>query len=295
MNIVAFAAPDIGSDTVVCTGTILLLDAGNPGSTYLWSTGSTSQTITVGTTGLYWVDVTSGSCTFRDSIDIQVLSVQQPNLGVDTAMCPGSQLTWQDGSTGQTFTADSAGTYWVTSAIGNCTLSDTVIVAYLASVELGSELSLCDVDQGITLDAGNPGSQYVWSTGATTQMITVTEAGSYYVDIINSSNCALTDTIDITGELGGGTMYVPNTFTPNGNNRNDVFYCYGTGIIEFKMQIYDRWGMLLFESTSMTNGWDGRYNGNLVQQDTYVVKITYRTECGDMNTHKEIRHVNVLR
>jgi len=306
INILAFALPDIGSDTIVCTGTTLLLDAGNPGSTYLWSTGSTSQTITVNSTGIYWVDVTSGSCSFRDSIDIQVLSVQQPDLGLDTAVCPGGQIifsvndpnatiTWQDGSVGQTFTADSAGTYWVTSSIGNCALSDTVNVTYLATVELGSEQSLCNVDQGITLDAGNPGSQYMWNTGETSQMITITEAGTYYVDVINSSQCALTDTIDITGELGGGTMYVPNTFTPNGNNRNDVFYVYGTGIVEFKMQIYDRWGMLLFESTSMTDGWDGTFMGNKVQQDTYVVKITYRTECGDMNIHKEIRHVNVLR
>jgi gliding motility-associated-like protein len=99
----------------------------------------------------------------------------------------------------------------------------------------------------------------------------------------------------VTGELGGGTMFVPNTFTPNGNGRNEIFYAYGTGIVEFKMQIFDRWGMLLFESTSMTNGWDGTFEGNKVQQDTYVVRITYRTECGDMNTHKEYYHVNVLR
>lgn len=306
MNIQLFAAPDIGSDTIVCVGTQILLDAGNPGSTYMWSTSATSQTIVVNSTGLYWVDVTTGSCTFRDSIDVQVLSVQPPNLGADTAVCPGNPLTfnvndpnatiiWSDGSSGQTFSTDSAGTFWVTVSIGNCTESDTVQVTFLATVELGSSLSLCDVDQGVVLDAGNPGSSYIWSTGATSQNITVTESGTYYVEVLNSSNCLLTDTIDVTGELGGGTMYVPNTFTPNGNNRNDVFYAYGTGIVEFKMQIFDRWGMLLFESTSMTNGWDGFYMGNRVQEDTYVVRITYRTECGDMNMHKEYYHVNVLR
>jgi gliding motility-associated-like protein len=306
MNIQLFAAPDIGSDTVVCTGTQLLLDAGNPGSTFVWSTGATSQTILVNSTGIYWVDVTSGTCTFRDSIDIQVLSVQPPNLGNDTAVCPGGQITfnvndpnatitWQDGSVGQSFTADTAGTYWVTVAIGNCEETDTVVVSYLATVELGSAVSLCNVVQGIVLDAGNPGSTYMWSTGATSQSITITEAGTYYVDVINSSNCNLSDTIQVTGELGGGTMFVPNTFTPNGNGRNEIFYAYGTGIVEFKMQIFDRWGMLLFESTSMTNGWDGTFEGNKVQQDTYVVRITYRTECGDMNTHKEYYHVNVLR
>lgn len=306
MVITAFTIPDIGSDTAVCTGQTLLLDAGNPGSTYQWNTGAQTQTITVSTTGLYWVDVTSGSCTFRDSIDVQVVAVQQPNLGPDTAVCPGEILnftgndpnatyTWSDGSTGPNFSADSAGTYWVVASIGNCTLSDTVVVSFLASVELGSYVSLCNVDQGVVLDAGNPGSQYLWSNGMTTQIITVTEAGTYYVDVLNTSNCNLSDTIVVSGELGGGTMYVPNTFTPNGNNRNDVFYAYGTGIVEFHMQIYDRWGMQLFTSDDINLGWDGRFMGNPVQEDTYVVKIQYKTECGDMNMHKEIRHVNVLR
>lgn len=306
MSINAYTIPDIGNDTAVCTGQILTLDAGNPGSTYQWSTGAQTQTITVNSTGIYWVDVTSGSCTFRDSINIQVLTVQQPDMGPDTAVCPGTLLTWNgtdpntvytwsDGSTGSSFAADSAGTYWVTASIGSCALSDTVVVSYLASVELGQTTSLCDVEQGVVLDAGNPGSQYLWSNGATTQTIEVTEAGTYFVDVINSSNCALTDTVEIIGELGGGTMYMPNAFTPNGNHRNDVFYCYGTGIVEFHMQIYDRWGMLLFTSDKLTDGWDGTFNGNLVQEDTYVVKLQYRTECGDENMHKEIRHVNVLR
>jgi gliding motility-associated-like protein len=169
------------------------------------------------------------------------------------------------------------------------------MISFLASVELGSVLSLCEVEQGVLLDAGNPGAQYLWSTGATTQTIIITEAGEYYVDVINTSNCNLTDTIDVIGELGGGTLYVPNTFTPNGNGKNDVFYAYGTGIVEFHMEIYDRWGMLLYTCDDILQGWDGRYMGNLVQQDTYVVKIQYKTECGDMNMHKMIRHVNVLR
>lgn len=306
ININAFALPDIGSDTVVCVGTQLTLDAGNPGSTYLWSTGANTQTITVSTTGLYWVDVTSGNCTFRDSMDLVVVTLQRPDLGADTAVCPNTTLTfnlnvpnvtitWSDGSTGPSFTADSAGTYWVTVEVGNCREADTIQVLFLDNVELGSAISLCNIDQGVRLDAGNAGSSFLWSTGATSQTITISEAGLYYVDVINSSNCNLTDTVLVTGELGGGTLYLPNTFTPNNNGKNDVFYAYGTGIVEFKMQIFDRWGMLLFESNSLSNGWDGTYRGNKVQEDTYVVRVLYRTECGDRNLHRGYYHVNVIR
>jgi gliding motility-associated-like protein len=312
VDISQFALPDIGSDTAICTGQTLVLDAGNPGATYQWNTGAQTQTIPVSSSGLFWVDVTSGPCTFRDSIDVQVVTVAQPDLGADTAVCPGSPvsfsvvnpgatITWSDGTVGSSFSTDSAGTYWVTVSLGNCEETDTVMVTFLDDVELGSALSLCNVDQGVTLDAGNPGSSYLWSNGATTQTISVTEAGTYYVDVINTSNCNLTDTIVVTGELGGGTLYVPNTFTPNGDGKNDVFCPAGTGITEFKMQIFDRWGMLLFESSSLTTNnttsgcWDGTFRGNKVQEDTYVVRITYRTECGDKNLHKGYYHVNVLR
>lgn len=302
----AFALPDIGADTTVCSGQTIVLDAGNPGSTYQWSTGSQTQTISVNTSGIYWVDVTSGNCTFRDSIDFQVVILQPLSLGADTAVCPGAQINfsasdpnatylWSDGSTAQTITTDTAGTYWVTMSIGACSLSDTVVVSYLASVELGSAVSLCDLSQGLILDAGNPGSQYVWNTGASTQTIEVSEAGTYAVNVINTSNCNLTDTIEVTGELGGAVLYTPNTFTPNGNGRNDVFYAKGTSIVEFHMEIYDRWGALLFTSDDINTGWDGKYKGTTVQQDTYVAKIRYVTDCGGQVKKSVIRHVNVIR
>jgi gliding motility-associated-like protein len=162
-------------------------------------------------------------------------------------------------------------------------------------VELGSAVSLCDLSQGLILDAGNSGSQYIWNTGASTQTIEVSEAGFYSVSVINTSNCNLTDTIEVTGDLGGAVLYTPNTFTPNGDGRNDVFFAKGTSIVEFHMEIYDRWGALLFTSDDINNCWDGKYKGATVQQDTYVAKIRYVTDCGGEVKKAIIRHVNVIR
>src|SRR5690606_9338348 len=70
----AFVAPptvELGPDTVLCTGQWLVLDAGNPGSTYTWSTGSSSQTLPVGSAGEYAVTVDNGYCTRTD--DVRVL------------------------------------------------------------------------------------------------------------------------------------------------------------------------------------------------------------------------------
>ncbi|MDQ3109462.1 MAG: gliding motility-associated C-terminal domain-containing protein [Bacteroidota bacterium] len=305
IEIFSFQPPNIGSDTAVCQGQSIVLDAGNPGATYNWNTSAVTQTITVNTTGIYWVDVSTGTCTFRDSIDVTVNPIPQPYLGNDTAICPGGTFTlnvtdpsatyvWSDGSTGMSFNVLSAGTYWVDAAIGSCTNSDTVNVTFLSSVDLGAPYSLCDASSALILDAGNPGGQYIWNTGETTQSIQVDEAGTYWVNIISPSNCPLSDTIVVTGNFGADVIYVPNTFTPNGDGKNELFCVVGPGISELNMQIYDRWGKLLFESNAVNNCWDGTYKGQIVQQDVYVVKLRFKSNCTAGVQHQSIRHVTVL-
>ena len=69
---------------------------------------------------------------------------------------------------------------------------------------------------------------------------------------------------------------VPNAFTPDGDGNNDIFYAYGTNIVEFEMMIFDRWGEKLFTSDNLDDGWDGTYKGELVKTETYVWKINYK-------------------
>jgi gliding motility-associated-like protein len=69
-------------------------------------------------------------------------------------------------------------------------------------------------------------------------------------------------------------IYVPNAFTPNGNGVNDYFTAKGVGILTYEMWIFDRWGMQIFHTTSMTPGWDGKVqngaSGEIAEEDTYV-------------------------
>ncbi len=68
-------------------------------------------------------------------------------------------------------------------------------------------------------------------------------------------------------------LYIPNAFTPNGDNFNDEFFPKGFGIKEFTIYIYNKWGELLFTSDNMNYGWNGTYKGEECPQDTYVYKI----------------------
>lgn len=102
--------------------------------------------------------------------------------------------------------------------------------------------------------------------------------GTYPITMIanNQYGCADTVTMEITIHPEH-TLYVPNAFTPDGDGLNDVFSALGSHIEEFEMMIFNRWGEMIFQTNSMTYGWDGTFKGDVVKEDVYVYKIKYKT------------------
>lgn len=203
---------NLGANYAICSGTTTTLNAGNPGATYLWSTGATTQTITVGTAGTYSVTITDpAGCVASDAITISVNPSPTVNLGADISACadetvvlnagnPGANYLWNTGATTQTINANTTGTYSVTVTNGfGCFASDVINVNIhaLPTVELGTPIDFC-TGENVTLDAGNPGATYLWSTGATTQTITTSTAGTYFVTVTNAFGCDKTDNITLT-------------------------------------------------------------------------------------------------
>ncbi len=77
------------------------------------------------------------------------------------------------------------------------------------------------------------------------------------------------------------SLYIPNAFTPNENGLNDIFKPYGNGL-DYTLFIFDRWGEQLFKGKNQ--GWDGTYNGKMVQQDIYVWSLIYSFNQTDTET-----------
>jgi len=75
-------------------------------------------------------------------------------------------------------------------------------------------------------------------------------------------------------------IYVPNTFSPNGDGVNDFFKPIGQGVIEYHMQIFNRWGQLIFETNDFYNGWNGTFNGKTCKVDSYIWKINAKDSKG---------------
>lgn len=121
-----------------------------------------------------------------------------------------------------------------------------------------------------------------WDFGDTTTSTlaspthTYQRTGTFNVRLIAESFGGCMDTTDQVLEVDPEyTLFIPTAFTPNGDGINEVFFVYGAEINDFTMQLYDRWGNMIFESKDLYEGWDGRAKGGteIAQQDVYVYKV----------------------
>jgi N-acetylneuraminic acid mutarotase len=223
----------LGHDTDICAGSsISLASLSTGGSTYLWNTGATTSSISVSSAGSYWLQVTDiHGCIGRDTASISINPTPVVALGNDTSVCmgnniildalnPGAFYFWSTSATTQMISVSTTGTYHVVVTDSNgCVGNDTINLAFtsLPIVNLGSDTSIC-IGSSIALDAHNPGGTYLWSTAATTSMISAASAGSYDVAVTDADGCVGRDTIainllsmptagSITAALSGETDY----------------------------------------------------------------------------------------
>jgi gliding motility-associated-like protein len=92
-------------------------------------------------------------------------------------------------------------------------------------------------------------------------------------------------TIDTDNPLDN-EIFVPNTFTPNSDGKNDVLYVYGNSIAKLRLRIYNQWGEFIYESLNIQNGWDGTYRGRTQPNGVYVYQLEADFNDGTKATKK---------
>jgi hypothetical protein len=214
----------------LCEGSSVTLDAGAGYALYNWSNGGTNQTITVSIEDDYTVTVTSAAGCSATSTAIQVSVLTSPvvNLGEDATVCAGSFLTLNAGNPGATYswstlettqqiTIGLAATYSVEVTSGNgCVGTDEIVVA-LSTVQqpvisANGSVSFCE-GQSVELSAA-PGFIYAWSTGETSQNITVSEESSVQVTIENQFGCtAVSNVVNVIVSPAPSVVIVANGST----------------------------------------------------------------------------------
>lgn len=288
---------NLGNDTAVCTGTpfALLLNAGFPDASYLWQDNSSNALLPVTQPGIYYVEVSNDCGAAYDTLQVFSITVPQVNLGNDTTICPGSLFTldasspgaayvWQDNSTGPTYSDTIPGIYYVEVSNACGSGSDTIVVSpFQAPVsDIKDTLLTCGITE-LLLDAKNPGADYLWSTGQTSQTIVVDQTGEYWVEI-QVCNTTIADSVLVEFTTTSSAQFnPPNTFSPNGDGMNDFYQVQGNfdNISNFSAMVYNRWGQMVYSSSDQNFQWNGEHGGRIVPGGVYYVVFRMRSECDD--------------
>ncbi len=269
-------------------------------TTHLWdlgdgNTSTTNQNFihTYSTYGIYTVNlsVTDTICnlTTNHSLIADIQFVPPFTFGPDVYLCNNDTITlssgisnvnysWSTNDTTETLLVTTPGVYSLLVSKGSCKEYDTIIVMPTPIINLANEYEQCYLEEYITLYSKYEAVNYWWSTGSSTKTITVNKPGNYILKIEDEFGCFTQDTVKLLEAKSSADIYLPNTFTPNNNDINEVFKPVGIGIKEFEMKIYNRWGEEIFTDFTQ-NGWDGKIGNEVVEQGMYSYMVEYSNYC----------------
>ncbi len=276
------------TDTTICLGETVLFDVTNEGATYIWQDGSTNSVLSVSEEGDYTVDISNACESITRMASVSLVDAEVPTiaLGSDTTLCDGDILSfdlsniantdiiWQDGEVGPFYSITEPGTYSVIASNECGSVADSIRVNYQSTLDLTPfrDTVLC-AGESLLLDATVAGEvTYLWQDNSTEPTFIAREPGIYSV-VVNSTCAELSQSITIDKCITC-EMFLPNAFSPNGDGQNDFFTPFSECLVKrFTMQIFDRWGNLIFTTESIEDFWDGRYGDQAVQAGVYLYSI----------------------
>ncbi len=144
----------------------------------------------------------------------------------------------------------------------------------------------------------NQNETYIWSTGASGTTITVspTDNTTYIVTVTDENGCTGTDEIQIEvrkAKCDESDIFIPNAFSPNGDQNNQILYVRSNFLEELDFIIYNRWGQQVFKTNDINTGWDGTFNGQPLAPDSYAFYIKAR--CVNGNFYEKAGNVTLFR
>lgn len=317
--VVVFFSPPVPvlSDTLICPGTSATLTTGEA-AWYQWSSipgigSTTTRTTTVAPAvpTLYTVELINACGTVSDSAFVD-LDIVHASAWPDTTVCAGERLVlhasggityaWEGAlSQSDSLVLDpaEAGTYTVTvtDAIG-CSAAAQALVALHppATVHAGADV-LIDWGESAVLSAAGTGSLFTWTpdSALSCTQCAMTHASpvattTYTVSLIDANGCRATDEVTV---FFRGSLFVPNTFTPNGDQVNESFRAITREVKHFELHVFDRWGEVIFSTEDPEAGWDGTYHGIPSPVGVYVWRIDLVEKGGTSRT--VYGHVTLLR
>ncbi len=308
-------------DTTICVGDAATL-VGYGGVSYTWAAGTTlsctacentfAAPVTQTTYTVTGVD--TNGCQASDTVTVSLRTTTTSTSWGDTAVCFGTSVqihcegatnfTWipATGLSSSTIANPYANpavttTYTVVARLGGCTESVnyvTVTIYPIPTIDAGPDQTLLAGSTAQLQATGRNIATLLWTPSTTLSCDTcydpvasMSVTTTYTAEVASEHGCKNADSVTIHLYCSTSQLFIPNTFTPNGDGQNDVFYPRGTGVSSVKsFRIYNRWGELLFERDNIqlndeSNAWDGSFGSATPRADVYVYVIDAICETGE--------------
>jgi gliding motility-associated-like protein len=302
---------ELGSDRRICRGDTLHFQVSGFEQLRWWPEAGLSCTdcpapvFKPDSSGTLYVTALKGECLAADSLRVEVQEYAFASVADQALDCfipsvellaevsqPNAILRWYDPQ-GQLLTGippevNTPGLYRLelSDSSGLCrtdALLRVVDTRVLPLLDLPSEQRICRGDSLQLAVSPQPDVRYTWNTGAEGPTLWARDAGFYKVAAAFAT-CISTDSVRVVVEPCLGNIYLPNAFAPEGSGNNAV-YLPGISplmeVLEYRMEIYDRWGELLFRTQNPAEGWDGRARGRTALPGVYVVLVIAKVQDRD--------------
>jgi gliding motility-associated-like protein len=292
---------DLGNDTIICLGENIKINATTWGvNDYQWADGGNAPSRTIWQEGQYKLTIRFGKCFASDSFQVYIFDKKQ-GLQLDTVICdtiykltprlPGAvDYRWSTGADTSTIVIKKSGDYQVRISNRRCHADWDYKMTFkkFPKIDLGKDTIVClDQANHYSLKADWALSDVKWQDSSTfSTYVTEYPGGNYKVKVSNECGVQL-DSVKVLFRPCN-SIYVPNAFTPNGDNINDIFQIYPVSFVKkvnyFK--IFQRTGNLIFSAVDFNpedaaaHGWNGTFNGSLMHPDVYIYVLEFASKDG---------------
>ena len=279
-------------------------------------------------TTTYYIRIGENGCYLEDSIKVFIFS-SQITLNSPVGICLGDTITisvsnsgtdtltyvWSPNieiisgqNTHQVVISPNATTYFSVTATNSsgCSITKTarIYVSPLPTLIISATVDSDTIMEGnsTTLHALPNGYSYYWtpflslSDKYSQDPIATPKVTTTYTVMISDSGCEVTAyvTIYVTDIIcGPPDLFVPNSFTPNGDGENDILFVRGNNIETMNLKIYHRWGEKVFETSNQNEGWDGKYKGRDADPAVFVYYL--EITCIGEKTYQEKGNITLIR
>ncbi len=314
--------PIIPDSLLMCLGSSIGVSVSG-GDTYQWSpnyqinqlTGP-SVIVSPAADFTYYCNFINACGSVLDSVLVKVVEASI-FAGNDTIICPGeSAILWASGGISYSWSPSSS--------LNNPSISEVIATPNSSTLYtvIGIDQTGCSDTASVQVDlypqpfiqtspdvyafygdviqlsaTSTTNGPYIWSPAEFLSCISCSspvanpnQNTTYIVTYTDQNGCSASDDVTIYYDP---IVYVPNTFTPNGDETNQGFYIIAHNIKSFELLIFDRWGELIFTMTDLSDYWDGTYKDYNCQDGTYVWKLVYYDFLN--KEYNLTGHVNLLR